>query len=261
MSTYSPRTWRPAATALAAPLLLLVSSSAAPGLAAPQSAERDGTADHVVLEDFESSPLGGLPEGWDWRDSDDDKEKPYAVVEADGNRYLQARDEGQSVILGKEIRWNLKEYPYLSFRVRVHEIPRGGDERDDEKVDSAAGIYVTYDKKAFGTIPVSVKFVWSSTLPVGAATIRPGIGRPWQVVFDSGEEGLGEWRIYVVDLREVYRSTFRRDPPDRPLGIGILSDANSTSSRAWADYDDIIAWRDPPPGIRREVLELLPPKR
>lgn len=205
--------------------------------------------DTLVLEDFESSPIGGLPVGWGWKDSDDDKEKPYRVVEVDANRYLEARDEGQSVILGKEIAWNLEEYPYISFRVRVHEIPVGGDERYDDRVDSAAGLYVTYRKVLFGKVPESVKFVWSSTLPIGAAAIRNGIGRPWQVVFGSGEDGLGQWRTYTFDLRETYRATFGGGPPDKPLGIGILSDANSTGSRAFADYDDIVVLREAPEGV------------
>lgn len=148
--------------------------------------------DYLILEDFESSPVGELPEGWGWRDGDANKDKPYRVRQEGGNRYLEATDEGQSVILGREVRWDLNEYPYISFRLRVHRIPEGGDERIDERVDSAAGVYITIKKVAFGRIPESVKYVWSSTLPVGAATRREGLGRPWQVVVGSGKDGLGE---------------------------------------------------------------------
>jgi len=220
-----------------------------------------GDRDVLVLEDFESTPVGELPVGWTWRDGDKDKEKPYRVREVDGNRYLEATDEGQSVILGRKIRWNLDEYPYISFRVRVNEIPEGGDERYGEKVDSAAGIYVTYKKKMLGKIPESVKFVWSSTLAVGSATIREGIGRPWQVVFGSGEDGLGEWHTYVFDLRDAYKKTFRGSPGHRPEGIGILSDANSTHSKAYADYDDIRVLRTAGPDVTGGVEKLLRPKR
>lgn len=206
-------------------------------------------ADEVILEDFEAGPVGGLPEGWGWKGSDDKKEKPYSIVEEGGNRFLQARDSGQSVILGKDIPWDLEEYPYVSFRLRVHRVPEGGDERNDKTVDSAAGLYFTY-RRRFGMIPESVKYVWSSTLPVGAAVIRPGTGRPWQVVVGSGTDGLGEWRTYVFDLRQAYRDTFGKNPPDKTAGIGILSDANSTNSHAWADYDDIKVLRsvDTPAG-------------
>ncbi len=213
----------------------------------------------VVLADFENDTEGELPKGWTWRGSDDHKNKPYRVKVEDGNRYLEATDEGESVILGHEIKWNLDEFPYISFRVRVHQIPEGGDERDNKKVDSAAGIYITYRKKFFGKIPESAKYVWSSTLPVGSAVRRAGIGRPWQIVFGSGEEGLGEWRTYVFDLRQAYTDTFGGTAPSKPIGVGVLSDANSLKLKAYADYDDIRALREAPPGVTSGVTEILSP--
>jgi hypothetical protein len=218
-------------------------------------------ADHpfVVLEDFETDTVGALPANWTWRSGDNEKNKPYAVREEAGNRYLAATDEGESVILGKSVKWNLQEFPYVSFRWRVHRIPEGADERFDKKVDSAAGIYFVYRKKTFGLVPESVKYVWSSTLPVGSAVRRNGIGKPWMVVVESGAGGVGVWHTYVFDLRDAYRRTFGGDPPERPIGIAILSDANSTESQAYADYDDIRALRAADGSVDGGVREILQP--
>lgn len=199
--------------------------------------------DYVVLEDFETSELGGLPRGWTWKKQDDEKDKPYEIREENGNRFLAAEDEGQSVILGKDIKWDLEKYPYISFKWRVHEIPAGADERFTKTVDSAAGIYIIYNKK-LGLIPESVKYVWSATLPVGSAMRRSGTGRPWMIVADSGGQNLGEWRTYIFNAYEAYQKTFGGKPPDVPIAIGILSDANSMKSKAYADYDDIIALKN-----------------
>lgn len=218
-----------------------------------------GNRDELILDDFESSPLGQFPDGWEQRE--DDNEPPYRIREQDGNRYLEATDEGESVIIGLETAWNLDEYPYISFRLRVNQIPEGADERDDERVDSAAGVYVTIKKVAFGRIPESVKYVWSSTLPVGAATRRNGIGRPWQVVIGSGHEGLGEWHTYVFDLRDAYRKTFGGNPGSKPAGIGVLSDANSMKAQAFADYDDFKLLRHAPEGTDGGVVQRLRPRR
>lgn len=212
----------------------------------------------LVVDDFEDDTVGQLPVAWHWRDRDDDKHKPYEVRREDGNQYLAARDEGESVSLGKDMKWNINEYPYASFRVRVHEIPEGADERYDETVDSAAGVYFVYERKLFSLVPRTVKYVWSSTLPIGAATQRDGVGKPWQVVVGSGRDGLGEWHTYVFDLREAYRDTFGGDPPDKPIGVGLLSDANAVGGKAYADYDDIVLLRsvegDPGSGVD-EILE------
>ncbi|MDT8369171.1 MAG: DUF3047 domain-containing protein [Longimicrobiales bacterium] len=216
-----------------------------------------GDYDEIVFDDFEDDEPGTLPKGWSWRDEDDNTNKPYRVRAENGNQYLEATDEGESVILGREQGWNLNEYPYVSFRVRVNRIPEGGDERDDDKVDSAAGLYFTLNKKFLGKIPESVKYVWSSTLPVGTAVRRDGIGKPWQVVFGTGKEGLGEWRTYIFDVRQAYRDTFGEDPPRRAIGVGILSDANSLDAQAWADYDDIKALRTAPEGVGTGVIEIV----
>jgi len=227
--------------------------------ALPYAVAELGDHDTLVLADFEDDEVGELPRHWTWRDGDDDKNKPYRVREERGNKYLEATDEGESVILGREQPWDLDEYPYISFRVRVNEIPPGGDERDDDKVDSAAGVYVTLNKKFFGKIPESVKYVWSSTLPVGTAVQREGIGRPWQVVIGTGSQGLGEWRTYVFDLRKAYRETFGGSPPAKAFGVGVLSDANSVGGRAYADYDDFRLLRTAPEGVTSGVVEVVPP--
>ncbi|RMF65458.1 MAG: DUF3047 domain-containing protein, partial [Calditrichaeota bacterium] len=95
----------------------------------------------IVLEDFEDDKVGKLPRGWRWKSKDNKKRKPYVVKEENGNKYLAATDEGESVILAKDIKWDIKKYPYISFRWRAHELPKGGDERYGRTVDSAAGIY------------------------------------------------------------------------------------------------------------------------
>ena len=204
-----------------------------------------GEYGYVELENFEASDVDKLPKRWNWKDKDNKKNKPYYVKEENGNKYLAAKDQGESVIIGKDIKWNLKKYPYVSFRWRVHEIPEGADERFNKKIDSAAGVYFVFKKK-LGFIPESVKYVWSSTLPVGSAMRRSGIGKPWMVVAESGKEHLGEWRTYVFNAYEAYRKTFGGKPPDTPVGVGILSDANSMrkvnpDAVAYADYDDIRA--------------------
>jgi Protein of unknown function (DUF3047) len=218
-----------------------------------------GRYEYVVLDDFEAYPVGELPPGWTWRGGDKDKNKPYRVVREADNSFLQATDRGESVILGRKVHWNLNEYPYVSFRVRVWRVPEGGNERYDDLVDSAAGVYFTLRKKFLGKIPESVKYVWSSTLPVGAAVRREGIGKPWQVVFGSGTDGIGEWRTYTFDVRQAYRDTFGGKPPKKAEGIGVLSDANSLHLEAFADYDDFRALRTAPPGVTSGVDEILPP--
>lgn len=208
--------------------------------------------DFVLIEDWESNETGALPKGWGWKKKDEEKKKPYEIRREKGLKYLAADDRGESVILGKEMRWNVKKFPFLSFRWRVHRIPEGADERYSQTNDSAASLSVLF-KLTMGVVPVSIKYLWSSSLPVGSALRREGIGRPWMIVAESGEEHLGEWRTYVFNLEEAFRKTHGGELPDATVAVGILTDANAMASRAVADYGEIRALReaDADSGIRK----------
>ena len=84
---------------------------------------------YIVLEDFAATDPGDPPSGWSpWRSQDQAKPRHYIVRESAGKHYLEARDEGSSVILGKVLRWDPREYPVLTWCWRAHELPVGADD-------------------------------------------------------------------------------------------------------------------------------------
>jgi hypothetical protein len=227
-----------------------------PEVTRPQATSRE--PDSIIIEDFEGCEIDTFPREWEWRGWGQVTEKPYRVYEEDGNRFLRAEDTGQNVIVYKGFRWNVKKYPFISWRWRIRAVPEGADERIEESADNAAGIYLTYGKK-LGLIPRSIKFVWSSALPVGLAFRRKGIGMPWTIVAGCGTSTLNEWETFTFNALDAYRKTFGGEPGDRPLGVGLLSDANNTGTKAFADYDDIIASKN---AVETEcVIEVLPIKQ
>ena len=194
--------------------------------------------DYILADDFSGDRIGGLTRHWRWK-KDENDELLLSVREENGNRFINVRDKGDSVTYGREFRWNIKKYPYISWRWRVHALPQGGDERFNETNDSAAAVYILYGKNIVG-VPKVVKYVWSTTLPKGTATRRKGIGRPWTIVARSGEKDAGIWHTEVFNAWEAFRKTFGGEPPDDALGIAVLTDANATDTYAEADYDDFM---------------------
>ena len=84
--------------------------------------------DHIKLEDFSLTPVGQLPKDWgSWRKKDKGKPMPYRV-EGTRQNYLAARDSGHSVILGKFLHWNPRQYPILSWCWRANHLPPYGNE-------------------------------------------------------------------------------------------------------------------------------------
>ena len=197
--------------------------------------------DFVVIEDFSGSQPGGLPSGWGWRGKDDDNPKRYVVKQAGDSRYVAAEDSGISVVLLKEVSFDPRQYPIMTWCWRAQTLPPRGDERYTETNDSAAGVYVIFSRNFLG-IPRQIKYLWSTTLPVGTVARREGIARPWFVVLESGDRRIGSWVQEIVDLEDDHRRILDRDLPKRTLGIGILTDADNTSSYASADYADFRLW-------------------
>jgi ABC-type transporter MlaC component len=197
--------------------------------------------DFVVLEDFTASVDGRLPFGWRWRDRDEDRNKPYRVHHDAGQTYLAAKDSGGSVILMRFAHWNPRRYPIMTWCWRADSLPPGGDERFGHTNDSAAGIYVFFSQTWIG-MPRHIKYVWSSTLEKGTIGRRDRIARPYFVVVESGDRHLGEWLFASVDLEDHYDQTWGGRPKNRTQGLGLLTDANSTHSRAEAYYADLRVW-------------------
>ncbi len=210
--------------------------------ASAQDAPPDGAPPYIVLEDFATTPLDSLPDGWRWRRKDNDKPKLYAVREsANGRRYLAAQDTGHSVVLMKRFHWDPRQYPIMTWCWRADALPPGGDERYTETNDSAAGVHVIFSRNLLG-VPRQIKYVWSTTLAPGTVSRRKGFARPWFVVLQSGSEKLGQWLQEWVDLERDHQRVLSPKLPQKTIGIALLTDANSTRGYAAAAYADFRVW-------------------
>ena len=125
----------------------------------------------------------------------------------------------------------------------MRQFPKGSDERDAKKNDSAAGVYVVFPKRWL--IPESIKYVWSESAPVGTEILRSH--RFPAVIIRSGEQGMNEWKEESRNVAADFQKLFGRKAPN-PVAIGFLTDANSVKGTASADYDDIRVMVSAPSG-------------
>ena len=235
---------------LPAILLLLFSGTV---LGQPNQSKQ---ADSILreIENFEAQTLGMLPIGWYNQKGD---KQPYtytgklregymySIAEEAGNKFL--RYEGGSAKhltypLADKSEINIHETPILSWKWRVHELPKGANEKKESINDAAASIYVAFDLgrvALFKKVPKSIRYTWSSSLKEGEEFSK-FFGNQKVVVVASGEDELGKWIQFERNIYEDYKRLFGKKPPKTPLAILILSDANSTGSYAKADYDDIV---------------------
>jgi hypothetical protein len=128
----------------------------------------------------------------------------------------------------------------LKWRWRAVTLPKGGNECQAGKGDSAAVVYVSW-KRALRYY--TLKYVWSAVGPRGAVCEKkrnPFLAQD-TIIVESGSP-LNEWRSVDLDLRAEFRKHFEggdagAEVPDF-FGIGLMSDGDQTQSVSSADFAD-----------------------
>ncbi|NNF03998.1 MAG: DUF3047 domain-containing protein [Rhodothermales bacterium] len=208
--------------------------------------------DPVIFENFESYEVGDTPYEWSTNkgrslipaspETMNDRHR-YQIIREGGNKFVRAemRNYAYRLIRLNEnpSRWDLDTHPILQWDWRVHRVPAEAREDRKKSNDTAAAVYVTFGRDWLGR-PKSIKYSFSSTLPVGTV-ISDGQLRIL-IVGSAASDALGEWRTIRRNVVEDYRHVFGGSPgSDRPIGITLFSDADDVqddSSRV--DFDNVI---------------------
>ena len=212
----------------------------------------------LPVETFEDSALYAFPAQWSVRGDTEAAHTIYHVMAEGNNQFLHADANQQAIQIGLVRRFSPHEFPVVRWCWRVLQLPPNGDESRKETHDSAAGVYIIFDNTLF---PRILKYVWSTTLPVGTRVTNPLYWRAKIIVLANGKAGLGEWHRETVNVYADYKALFGAEP-GAVQGIGVASSSSFTKSRVIADYDDFQllsteAWRtDNTPA----VVTLEPPR-
>jgi hypothetical protein len=210
------------------------------------------SAPQIVLETFESDTPGELPAAWYNRDG---KQKPrehtdknraryqYAVEEEPGNRFLRysgIEAKHLNLPLGHRKDIRLSETPVLTWKWRAWKLPPGADEFDDDRNDAALSVYVVFKFTGLFRMPRSIRYTWSSRHSPGKTGGTSGLKT---IVLDGPSSPTGRWLTKSRDLVDDYRRLFGEEPPETPVALLILSDADNTRTGARGDYDDFALGR------------------
>ena len=225
--------------------VLLLGAVAWPGEAGAQVAEAS-----ILVEDFEGYAAGVPPYHWKRPhkksrsvrdlprvlDRDDDY---FEIVELGGSKRARAYTSDESVqvvrLNGDGYQWDLRTHPRLTWQWRAERLPAGAREDKNKYNDVGGAVYVTFDSKDWLGRPRSIKYTYSSTLPVGT-TVRYGALRV--IVVASAADGIGDWIRIERDVVADYRRLYRRDPPI-PVFIALWGDSDTTGGVSDVFFDDI----------------------
>ena len=163
----------------------------------------------------------------------------YSVVDEDSNSVLRAFADSSASGIFKDVDYKLKDWPYLSWRWKVTQLPRKGDARFKETDDYGARVYVVFPRFLKWKTK-TINYIWANKLPKGESA--PNTWLPKNAVMiavQSGTESLGRWITEKRNVYEDYRRIFGEEPPDVGA-VAIMSDADNTGGFAEAFYDDLV---------------------
>lgn len=232
--------------------LLLVCAGA--GHATPSAARAQTSASPppykaIYLEDFEDDRVGTQPDRWqyiegrEFVDLTPKYQRPsefFEVLEENGNKFVRGTtvDEAHRIIRanGWGFDWNLRTHPRLSWRWRAVNLPENAREDEEHLNDTGAAVYVTFDDKDWLGRPKSIKYTYSSTLPVGTEVSYGPL--KVIVVSSAASQGTGKWVSVERNVLEDFKRLFGKDAASRPLAITAWADSDTMHDLAQADFDD-----------------------
>ena len=185
---------------------------------------------------FDGDEVGKFPTGWVSRDQKNMTEV-YSVQAEGGNKFLHAEANALSVQISYEKKWNIRDYPILRWRWRAVIFPIGSNEQIKRGNDSVLGVYVVFSGLPFVK---AIKYIWSDTLPIGAAFDSPYSSGTKIIVMRSGRALAGTWVVEERNVFSDYEHFFGTGEKHlMAQGIAILTDSDNTNSCTIGDYAGI----------------------
>ena len=182
----------------------------------------------VRVDNWETYAPGTLDLAGAWRPYPSEKKFKHApAIVLDGTRpVLSLKTENEAMRIGRSVKVDPGETPWLAWEWKAVVLPEGGDVRDPRRNDQAGRVMVMFEGLK------SLLYVWDTTAPVGAESRSDGfdIYQRALIVVRSGPQNIGQWdrqrRNVYDDYRRVYDAT-----PRGIKWVGLESHSNDTHTR------------------------------
>jgi len=188
-----------------------------------------GAAGGVVrVDNWESYPPGALDLKGTWRPYPGEQafKHPPEIVRDGQRSALLLKTEDEPMRIGRAVKVEPRETPWLTWEWKVVTLPAGGDLRDAKRNDQAGRVSVIFDGMR------GLLYVWDTTAPVGAESRSDGfeLFHRALIAVRSGPEHLGQWDRQRRNVYEDYRRIYKSEPRTIKL-VGLESHSNDTHTR------------------------------
>lgn len=173
-----------------------------------------------------------LPEGWTLKQNRGAAD--FVFLRDGGMPALRLRSNRSSFGLERAMDVDPGEYPLLTWRWKVTQLPAGGDFRRSSRDDQAAQVLVAFADRRI------LAYIWDTSAPKG--TMQSVLSLPllhiYAIVCQSGPGEMNRWLNESRNLPQDYRRAYNRTPP-HVRGIRIQINSQHTSSSAESYFSEI----------------------
>lgn len=214
--------------------LMSVATVAVGGLSAFQA--RTSPAALVVLDAGKVTPgktaATQIPLGWELKVNVGQPD--ITLSDQDGETSLHFRSTKSSYALERAVSIDPAQLPFLSWRWKVTQLPRGGDFRHTSTDDQAAQVMVAFDDRHI------ITYIWDTTAPQGtveSASFIPLVHIS-AFVCRSGAADENRWLQEIRDVAADYRRAFGKPAP-HVKGLRLQINTQHTGSSAESYFGEV----------------------
>jgi hypothetical protein len=161
----------------------------------------------------------------------------YSVVPDGTDCCLRASATNSNSALMVKLNLKPPAHLFVSWRWKIDRTPPGASDRTVHDYDHAARLIIAFD--TFIGPPRSIDYLWANSEPIGTAMPHPLMGRAQMLVLESGNGRAREWITEKRDVSADWRRLFPGKAMPKIVGIGVLTDTDSTHTQVTANYSDI----------------------
>jgi len=162
----------------------------------------------------------------------------YFIGSNENGNYLKAESDGKASGLGKEIKINLLNTPFINITWKIEKDLAGIIENSKKGHDYAARVFVV---KKTGTTALSnraINYVFSSNNLVGENWPSPYTKKSIDYVLSTTKDHFNEWITVKANVRKHFKELHNLEI-DEISGVAIMTDTDNSKIKAISYYQNI----------------------
>jgi len=162
----------------------------------------------------------------------------YSLGNNENGKFIRAEANNSASGLGKEIKINLNETPFLNITWKIEKDLPGINEDSKKGHDYAARVFVV---KKTGVTALSnrvMNYVFSSNNDINTYHPSPFTKKSIDYVLSTTKENLNEWVTVKINVKDHFKKFHNLDL-DEINGVAIMSDTDNSKLLAISYYQNI----------------------